>query len=76
MHIIRTKRKFLKRLLRVFSRTDVRTFIDNIRKRLFDLYHVTALRYMVCSEYGDHTKRPHYHGIVSFPPECDPKKVF
>lgn len=59
-----------------FSRTDVRTFIDNIRKRLFDLYRVTALRYMVCSEYGDHTKRPHYHGIVSFPPECDPKKVF
>lgn len=61
-----------------FSRSDVRTFIDNIRKRLFDLYRVKSLRYMVCSEYGSsvNTMRPHYHGLISFPPECDSRKVF
>lgn len=59
-----------------FSRSDVRTFVDNIRKRLFDLYRTTSIRYMICSEFGDHTRRPHYHGLVSFPPECDPRKVF
>lgn len=59
-----------------FSRVDVRTFIDNIRKRLFDLYRVTSLRYMVCSEMGECTSRPHYHGLICFPPECNPKKVF
>lgn len=61
-----------------FSRNHVRVFIDNIRKRLFDLYRTTSLRYMICSEYGSsvNTRRPHYHGILSFPPECDPKKVF
>lgn len=61
-----------------FSRAHVRTFIDNIRKRLYDIYRTTSLRYMICSEYGSskNTRRPHYHGIISFPPDCDPKKVF
>lgn len=50
-----------------FSRYDVRTFIGNIRKRLNERYGVSALRYLVASEYGSSTKRPHYHGIVCFP---------
>lgn len=50
-----------------FSRYDVRTFIDNIRKRMHERYGVKSLRYMICSEYGDNTARPHYHGILSFP---------
>lgn len=52
-----------------FSRYDVRTFIDNIRKRLNELYGVSGLRYMVCSEYGseEYTNRPHYHGLICFP---------
>ena len=50
-----------------FSRSDVRTFIDNIRKRLNERYGVAGLRYMVCSELGDSTNRSHYHGLICFP---------
>lgn len=59
-----------------FSRHDVRKFIDNIRKRLNEHYGVKSLRYMICSEYGEHTKRPHYHGLISFPPSCSPLQMF
>lgn len=53
-----------------FSRKHVRTFIDNIRKRLNETYHISGIKYMVCSEYGTdpaHTQRSHYHGLVCFP---------
>lgn len=50
-----------------FSRYDVKTFIGNIRKRLNERYGVSGLRYLVASEYGSHTQRPHYHGIICFP---------
>ena len=53
-----------------FSRKDVRTFIDNIRKRLHERYGVTGVRYMICSEYGsdpNFTQRSHYHGLICFP---------
>lgn len=50
-----------------FSRYDVKTLIGNIRKRLNERYGVSGLRYIVASEYGSHTHRPHYHGIICFP---------
>lgn len=62
--------------IQCFNRIHLRNFIDNIRKRLHELYRVKSLRYMICSELGEMTQRSHYHGVISFPPECDPKKVF
>lgn len=53
-----------------FSRYHVRTFVDNIRKRLHETYGIKSIKYMVCSEYGSdpkHTQRSHYHGLVCFP---------
>ena len=63
-----------------FSRDDVRTFIDNIRKRCHENYKVVVkdrpLRYGIFSEYGDDTQRPHYHGIICFPKEISPEWMF
>lgn len=57
-----------------FSRIHVRKFIDNIRKHLWREYDITTrrdkdagIRYMVCSEYGPSTQRPHYHGVIAWP---------
>lgn len=61
-----------------FSRYDVRTFINNIRKRVHERYRVKSLRYMICAEYGksENTHRPHYHGLICFPPEVPPDDMF
>lgn len=50
-----------------FRKSDVRNWIVDIRRDLFDV-GVTGLKYMVCSEYGETTRRPHYHFVMSFPP--------
>lgn len=53
-----------------FSRYDVRTFIDNIRKRLHETYGIKGIKYMICAEYGSdpkRTQRSHYHGLIAFP---------
>lgn len=62
-----------------FSRYDVRTFIDNIRKRLNERYGLSGnsrIRYLIACEYGSHTKRPHMHGLVCFPCNVPPNEVF
>lgn len=63
-----------------FSRTDCRTFIDNIRKRLNERYGLkddNRCRYMVCCEYGkQYTHRPHMHGLIAFPPNVPAEEVF
>lgn len=69
-----------------FSRTDVRTFIDTIRKRVFEIvgkkeskFDDKRIRYMICSEYGSDpskTQRSHYHGLICFPPEVKPEVMF
>lgn len=66
-----------------FSRSDVRTFIDNIRKRVFEIVGKTKedkrIRYMICSEFGSderYTQRSHYHGLICFPPEVKPDVMF
>lgn len=69
-----------------FSRSDVRTFIDTIRKRVFEIVGKKQsklddkrIRYMICSEYGsdpERTQRSHYHGLICFPPEVKPEVMF
>lgn len=52
-----------------FRRQDVRRLILRLRKKYHKEEGVTGLRYLIASEYGDNTKRPHYHGIICFPSE-------
>lgn len=42
---------------------DLLEFIDKVRKHFRKLGHI-GIRYFACSEYGDHTMRPHYHLIL------------
>lgn len=41
---------------------DVQLFLKRLRKNWKSL----TLRYYICSEYGDHTMRPHYHALLFF----------
>lgn len=49
-------------------------FVQSVKKRDFQLYlkrlrkrlEPQSLRYYVCSEYGEHTFRPHYHAIMFY----------
>lgn len=41
------------------SKRDVQLFLHRLRKRLN-----TKIRYLLVSEYGPHTQRPHYHAVV------------
>ena len=50
-----------------FNRFHARSFIDNLRKWLWKHYQITNVRYLIASEYGEHTQRPHYHGIICWP---------
>ena len=51
-----------------FSRSDVKTLILRLRKHLWKHYSIVGIKYMICCEYGEHTRRPHYHGVISWPP--------
>ena len=50
-----------------FNRLHARNFIDTLRKWLWKHYNITNIRYLIASEYGEHTRRPHYHGIICWP---------
>lgn len=55
-----------------FQRTHIRSFIKYLRiwlKRHGYLYK--DIKYLVCSEYGSVTKRPHYHALLFFPFHLD-----
>lgn len=41
---------------------DVQLFLKRLRKH----WKSQTLRYYICSEYGDHTQRPHYHALLFF----------
>lgn len=56
-----------------FDRKHVRDFIVDIRRDLHEFYGVKGLVYMVCSEFGSHTRRPHYHCIFCVDPKCPPE---
>lgn len=50
-----------------FDRVHARSFIDNLRKWLWKHFNITNIRYLIASEYGENTRRPHYHGIICWP---------
>lgn len=56
------------RKIQCFSRKDVRTFIDSLRKELHAHYDLKGLRYFVGAEFGEHTKRSHYHFLLCWEP--------
>lgn len=78
------------RQVECFDKNDIRVFFVKLKKWLLKEYgckkvvdkHTkrvlqdTRLRYMLCSEYGEHTQRPHYHGIVCFPPQVSEIAMF
>lgn len=53
--------------IQCFDRNHVRTFIKGLRKWFFDNYQITSVKYLVASEFGEHTQRSHYHGIIAWP---------
>lgn len=59
------KSKFTR--LCAFSKSDVRDFINKLRKHLSKVYRIEQLKFMICSELGPQTKRSHYHGVICWP---------
>lgn len=49
-----------------FDKQQVRDFVVNIRRDLDSDFNVHGLKYMICSEYGSDTQRPHYHCIFAW----------
>lgn len=57
-----------------FNRAHVNGLIKCIRNWLYrdlGVAHDDKLRFLVASEFGEETARPHYHGIFCFPPRVD-----
>lgn len=57
-----------------FDQDTVRQWIKSIRqycKYHYNFKNGDNIRYMVVSEYGEHTHRPHYHALLAWPSACD-----
>lgn len=51
-----------------FNKFHIRNFIKYIRVWLKRNHMMSnGIKYLICSEYGKNTKRPHYHGLLFFP---------
>lgn len=61
--------------VKCFRRTDVRRLILRLRKQYHKEFDVTKMVYLIASEFGEHTKRPHYHGIICFPSCISPSRM-
>lgn len=55
-----------------FRKDDVLRLVHRLRKYYHKEEGVVGLRYLIASEFGEHTRRPHYHGIIAFPPSIAP----
>lgn len=54
-----------------FSRDDINGLIKYVRNWMYrerKIAHDLKLRFLISSEFGDTTKRPHYHGLFIIPP--------
>lgn len=57
-----------------FNKAHIRFFVNSVRKWLqkkYNCFKDLKPRFMICSEFGELRKRPHYHGIICFPPNVD-----
>lgn len=71
-HLVKAKYKSLyDKTPACFNKLHIRSLVRKIRNWLYDVYHIKQPVYMVCSEYGEHTQRPHYHGVVCVPAFVD-----
>lgn len=58
-----------------FNREHIRSYILAFRNWLFKTYCIKSIKYMVVTEYGKHTARPHYHLLVAWNPDGFARKV-
>lgn len=58
-----------------FSRDDIEDFTHHMRDWFLSCGH-NDVQYFICSEFGDTTQRPHYHGIYVVPPNFDTRALF
>lgn len=57
-----------------FDKSHIRFFVNSVRKWLqkkYNCFKELKPRIMICSEFGELRKRPHYHGIICFPANVD-----
>lgn len=48
-----------------FSREDISNFTTDLRHALNNEFDCFASSFLICSEYGSHTQRPHYHMLLA-----------
>lgn len=58
-----------------FSRDDVQSFVHSVREWLWREYDYKDVSYFIASEFGDSTRRPHYHGLLAVPPSVDTDRL-
>lgn len=58
-----------------FNKLHIRSLVRKIRNWLYDVYYIKQPVYMICSEFGEHTQRPHYHGVFVLPAFVDAKAL-
>lgn len=51
-----------------FDKTHIQGFIKRLKSKLtYYGYNMDGFKYLICSEFGSTTARPHYHGLLFFP---------
>lgn len=62
-----------------FNKKQCQDFIISLRKSLYDNYgigkHNDRVKYLLASEFGKTTSRPHYHMVISWPPLLDSEEM-
>lgn len=59
-----------------FDKNHVRGLIKSLRDWLLKTYGIKKPTYLIASEFGEHTKRPHYHGVFALPSCVDMREFY